>query len=181
MDNDIVSATSQKQFEYLNKELSENNRKILILQNKIDDLVQKIKKGDELLALENHDASTHSEFNQTLERRIITLKETLKLNENKLIMIKREVENLRIYIEEGEGERISLNRKLEELIKILTGINNTNSKINTFLNFMVESIGKKARYMGKESVNLEKTTEMKNKILNFLKEINSYQDIVENY
>jgi chromosome segregation ATPase len=181
MDNEIIDTTSEKQYEHINKELAENNRKISILQNKIDDLISKIKKGEELLALENYDATSHSEFNQTLERRILTLKETLKLNENKLIMIKREVDNLKFYIDEGEGERILLNKKLEDLIKILTNINATNSKINTFLNFLVDSIGKKTRFMVNECNNLEKSTEMKNKILNFLKEINSYQDIVDNY
>lgn len=181
IDNEIINTTSEKQYEHINKELSENNRKISILQNKIDDLISKIKKGEELLALENYDSTSHSEFNQTLERRILTLKETLKLNENKLIMIKREVDNLKFYIDEGEGERILLNKKLEDLINILTNINSTNSKINTFLNFLIDSIGKKTRFMINESNNLETSTEMKNKILNFLKDINSYQDIVENY
>lgn len=181
IDNEIINTTSEKQYEHINKELAENNRKISILQNKIDDLISKIKKGEELLALENYDSTSHSEFNQTLERRILTIKETLKLNENKLIMIKREVDNLKFYIDEGEGERILLNKKLEDLINILTNINSTNSKINTFLNFLIDSIGKKTRFMINESNNMEKSTEMKNKILNFLKEINSYQDIVENY
>lgn len=180
MDSEIINTTSQKQYEYINKEISENNRKINILQIKIDDLLSDIKRSEELLPIDSH-SEVSSELNSTLEKKIETLKESVKLNENKIITIKREIDNVKEYIEEGEGERELLNKKLEELIQNITQVNQVNTRLNTFLSFLIESAAKKNKFMANESVSLERMTDNKNKFLNILKEINSYKDIVDNY
>jgi hypothetical protein len=64
---------------------------------------------------------------------------------------------------------------------MVTNINKINGKINTYINFLIESFAKKNKFMLNESVNMEKMTDMKNKILIQLREISSYKEIVENY
>ena len=165
----------------MNKELSDNNKKINAMQFKIDDLVLDIKKHEELLSFENYDYKNTTEFNEGIERRLFTNKEALKIREGKLIAIKQEIDNVKEYIDEGDSERELLNKKLEELCQIVLKINQQNSMLNIHLNFIIESFNKKVNFLTQERSTLSTISDMKNKILTQVKEIDSYKNIVDNF
>lgn len=177
-DNDVYNSTSLKHVEHINKEISDNNKKINFLQIKTNDLVSDIKKTEELLSIENYEFNNLYEFNQTLERKVMTLKESVKMNENKIISIKKEIDNVMEYIQEGTTDRNELNYKLEELINVFSHINKNNKKLTTILNLMVGSMSKRSLYLAKESEKMEEMLNLKNKILNLNKDVCAYKTLI---
>jgi len=181
MDNDLLNVTSEKQSDYLNKELSDNNKKISILRARADELMADVRKCEDRLREEGSDSFNQNEFNSVLEKKIGMYKEQIRINDAKVSSIKREISNLKISIDEGENVKNKNSVKLDELIIIITSINQKNAKINSFMNFMLESMQIKAKFILKEENNIQQVTDGKKKLINTMKEIQSYQEIVENF
>jgi chromosome segregation ATPase len=129
LENDIITKTTAKQEEYLNKEISDNNRKIRSLQNKIEDLQFEIKRYEDTLADGNKDSNTTQNLNENLERNLITFKESIEITKNKIKNIQYEIENTQDYINEANLDNSQLVRKLNELSLLLAQINDNNTKV----------------------------------------------------
>jgi len=181
LSNEIMNSTSHKHYETINASISENNRKILSLQNKIDELTYEINKYGNMLSLENFDKNNIDNYNQDLDKKLFTTKECLSKIENKLIAIKRDIENVKEFVQEAFCEREELNIKIQKLTEIFMTINQANNKINTILNFILESFENKDKFLQTEVEFFKRYTDKRNKILVLLKEINFYKDKFENY
>ncbi len=176
LNNEIMNSTSHKHYENIYASLSENNRKILSLQNKIDELIYEMNKYGNMLSLENFDKNNTDNFNQDLDKKLFATKECLIRIENKLIAIKREIENVKEFVQEAIGEREELNIKIQKLIEIFIAINQANNKINAILNFILESFENRDKFLESEAEFFKRYTESRNIILVLIKEINSYKD-----
>jgi hypothetical protein len=76
MENDIITKTTAKQDEYLQKEISNNNRKIRSMQNKLEDLLFEINRNEETLADGNKDINNIQNLNENFDRQVITMNES---------------------------------------------------------------------------------------------------------
>jgi hypothetical protein len=131
-ENDIITKTTIKQEEYLNNEISENNRKIRSLQNKYDDLLYEIKRNEEILTTGNMDTLNVQCFNGDLDRQLITMKESLDITKNKIKNIHNEIDIAENYINEADIDNKHLMHKLNELSLILNKINDNNTKVHVY-------------------------------------------------
>jgi chromosome segregation ATPase len=129
MENDIITKTTAKQDEYLQKEISDNNRKIRSMQNKLEDLQFEINRNEETLADGNKNTSNTQNLNENLDRQVITMKESIEITKNKIKNIQYEIENTQDYINEANLDNSQLVRKLNELSILLAGINDNNTKV----------------------------------------------------
>lgn len=173
-----IEQKSKEHSEYITTELDSNAKKIKLLQIKIDTL------NNELRDLDNNYTSMKSEcdsvnlYNDEMEKRIITLTEDAKTFDNKLFLIRREIDETKDYIASSEKEQRKLNDQLDTLMITIKKINNANIKINASLAIMAKSLEKKASFMQREQEYYDQCIQAKKKFIDELKDINSYSDLI---
>lgn len=68
-------------------------------------------------------------FNELVKDKISTFKFDLKKNENEIINFKKEIEDLRESIEDGNIEKNQISIKIIKLVENLNSINNNNIEV----------------------------------------------------
>ena len=176
--NEIVEKNKNSQREYIDDQLNTNEKRIQILQIKIDNL------NKEIFELENDIKNILKEnedinyYNIDIEKKILTIGESSKTFNEKINIIQREIDDTKDYINNSKKEKKVLEKKLEQLTDILEKINSANVKINANLNIIKKSLEKKAEFMKKESDYFTNCNKLKQKMIETCKEINSYSDLV---
>ena len=177
-DNEKLETNTNNQREYIDEQLNMNAKRIQVLQMKIDclnkdifELENEIKK----IMKENDDMNN---YNIDIENKIITMGENSKAYNEKLNLLKREIDETRDYIGNSKREKKILQKKLDQLTEILEKINMANVKINANLNIVKKSLENKAKFMKKEEDFFSNCEKMKQKITDVCKEINTYSEII---
>ena len=177
-DNEILEKNKNTQREYIDGQLNTNEKRIQILQIKIDNL------NKEIFGLENDIKNIMKQnedtnlYNTDLEKKILTIGESTKTFDEKINIIQREIDDTRDYISNSKKEKKYLEKKLEQLTDILEKINQANIKINANLNIIKKSLEKKAEFMKKEEDYYTNCHKIKQKMIETCKEINSYSDLI---
>ena len=177
-DNEILEKNKNTQREYIDGQLNTNEKRIQILQIKIDNLNKEIfelENDIKNILKENEDTN---QYNIDIEKKILTIGENTKAYNEKINIIQREIDDTRDYISNSKKEKIVLEKKLEQLTDILEKINQANIKINANLNIIKKSLEKKAEFMNKEEDYYTNCNKVKQKMIETCKEINSYSDLV---
>ena len=177
-DNEILEKNKNTQREIIDGQLNTNEKRIQILQIKIDNL------NKEISGLENdiknilkQNEDTNS-YNIDIEKQILTIGESTKAYNSKINIIQREIDDTRDYIANSKKEKKNLEKKLEQLTEILEKINQANIKINANLNIIKKSLEKKAEFMKKEEDYYTNCHKIKQKLIETCKEINSYSELI---
>ena len=177
-DNEIVEKNKNSQREYIDDQINTNEKRIQVLQIKIDNL------NKEIFGLENDIKNILKEnedmnyYNIDIEKKILTIGESSKAYNEKINIIQREIDDTKDYIINSKKEKKVLEKKLEQLAEILEKINSANIKINANLNIIKKSLEKKAEFMKKEEDYYKNNNKVKQKIFETCKEINSYSDLI---
>ena len=177
-DNEIVEKNKNSQREYIDDQINTNEKRIQVLQIKIDNL------NKEIFGLENDIKNILKEnedmnyYNIDIEKKILTIGESSKAYNEKINIIQREIDDTKDYIINSKKEKKVLEKKLEQLAEILEKINSTNIKINANLNIIKKSLEKKAEFMKKEEDYYKNCDKVKQKIIETCREINSYSDLI---
>ena len=177
-DNEIIEKNKNNQREYIDGQLNTNEKRIQVLQIKIDNLNKEIfelESGIKDILKENEDMNY---YNIDIEKKIITIGESSKAYNEKINILQREIDDTKDYINNSKKEKKILEKKLEQLAEILEKINSTNVKINANLNIIKKSLEKKAEFMKKEEDYYSNCDKVKQKIIETCKEINSYSDLI---
>ena len=177
-DNEIVEKNKNNQREYIDEQLNTNEKRIQVLQIKIDNLNKEIfelESGIKDILKENEDMNY---YNIDIEKKILTIGESYKAYNEKINIIQREIDDTKDYINNSKREKKNLEKKLEQLAEILEKINSTNVKINANLNIIKKSLEKKEEFMKKEEDYYTNCDKIKQKIIETCKEINSYSDLI---
>jgi len=177
-DNEIVEKNKNNQREYIDEQLNTNEKRIQVLQIKIDNLNKEIfelESGIKDILKENEDMNY---YNIDIEKKILTIGESSKSYNEKINIIQREIDDTKDYINNSKREKKNLEKKLEQLAEILEKINSTNVKINANLNIIKKSLEKKEEFMKKEEDYYTNCDKIKQKIIETCKEINSYSDLL---
>ena len=177
-DNEIVEKNKNNQREYIDEQLNTNEKRIQVLQIKIDNLNKEIfelESGIKDILKENEDMNY---YNIDIEKKILTIGESSKAYNEKINIIQREIDDTKDYINNSKREKKNLEKKLEQLAEILEKINSTNVKINANLNIIKKSLEKKEEFMKKEEDYYTNCDKIKQKIIETCKEINSYSDLL---
>ena len=177
-DNEILEKNKNTQREYIDGQLNTNEKRIQILQIKIDNL------NKEIFGLENdiknilkQNEETNA-YNIDIEKKILTIGESTKTYNEKINILQREIDDTRDYISNSKKEKKNLEKKLEQLTDILEKINQANIKINANLNIIKKSLEKKAEFMKKEEDYYTNCHKIKQKMIETCKEINSYSELI---
>ena len=177
-DNEILEKNKNTQREYIDDQLNTNEKRIQVLQIKIDNL------NKEIFELENDirnilkENEDNNSYNIEIEKKILTIGENTKAYNEKINVLQREIDDTRDYINNSKKEKKILEKKLEQLTDILEKINQTNIKINANLNIVKKSLEKKAEFMKKEEDYYTNCEKIKEKMIETCKEINSYSDLI---
>ena len=177
-DNEILEKNKNTQREYIDDQLNTNEKRIQVLQIKIDNL------NKEIFELENDirnilkENEDNNSYNIEIEKKILTIGENTKAYNEKINVLQREIDDTRDYINNSKKEKKILEKKLEQLTDILEKINQTNIKINANLNIVKKSLEKKAEFMKKEEDYYTNCEKIKKKMIETCKEINSYSDLI---
>ena len=177
-DNEIIEKNKNNQREYIDGQLNTNEKRIQVLQIKIDNLNKEIfelESGIKDILKENEDMNY---YNIDIEKKILTIGESSKAYNEKINILQREIDDTKDYINNSKKEKKILEKKLEQLAEILEKINSTNVKINANLNIIKKSLEKKAEFMKKEEDYYSNCDKFKQKIIETCKEINSYSDLI---
>ena len=177
-DNEIIEKNKNNQREYIDGQLNTNEKRIQVLQIKIDNLNKEIfelESGIKDILKENEDMNY---YNIDIEKKILTIGESSKAYNEKINILQREIDDTKDYINNSKKEKKMLEKKLEQLAEILEKINSTNVKINANLNIIKKSLEKKAEFMKKEEDYYSNCDKVKQKIIETCKEINSYSDLI---
>jgi chromosome segregation ATPase len=177
-DNEIVEKNKNNQREYIDEQLNTNEKRIQVLQIKIDNLNKEIfelESGIKDILKENEDMNY---YNIDIEKKILNIGESSKAYNEKINILQREIDDTKDYINNSKKEKKILEKKLEQLAEILEKINSTNVKINANLNIIKKSLEKKAEFMKKEEDYYSNCDKVKQKIIETCKEINSYSDLI---
>ena len=135
-DNEIVEKNKNNQREYIDEQLNTNEKRIQVLQIKIDNLNKEIfelESGIKDILKENEDMNY---YNIDIEKKILTIGESSKAYNEKINILQREIDDTKDYINNSKREKKNLEKKLEQLAEILEKINSTNVKINANLNII---------------------------------------------
>jgi chromosome segregation ATPase len=124
-----INFSTEKQNGYIEKEISDNNRKLDVLEMRADNLEKEIRIKEDILYKENNEKINTNQFNSVLEKRIITIKETIKFNENKIYSIKKEIDNIKENINKINLEKDTYSGRIDELINELIVVNKKNLKV----------------------------------------------------
>lgn len=95
----------------------------------------------------------------------------MSTKENKILLIRKEIDTIKEYIEESQSEKRKLNEKLTELVRSVEKINSNNTVISLNLNGMKESLDKKLKFLDKEKEKLENSQMSKENMLEQLRTI----------
>jgi chromosome segregation ATPase len=177
-DNEIVEKNKNSQREYIDDQINTNEKRIQVLQIKIDNL------NKEIFGLENDIKNILKEnedmnyYNIDIEKKILTISESSKAYNEKINIIQREIDDTKDYIINSKKEKKVLEKKLEQLAEILEKINSANIKINANLNIIKKSLEKKAEFMKKEEDYYTNCHKIKQKLIETCKEINSYSELI---
>ena len=177
-DNELIEKNKSNEREYIDDQLNTNEKRIQVLQIKIDNL------NKEIFELENDIKSILKEnedmnyYNIDIEKKILTIGESSTSYNEKINIIQREIDETKDYISNSKKEKKNLEKKLEQLSDILEKINSANVKINANLNIIKKSLEKKAEFMKKEEDYYTNCEKVKQKMIETCKEINSYSDLV---
>ena len=177
-DNELIEKNKNNEREYIDDQLNTNEKRIQVLQIKIDNL------NKEIFELENDIKSILKEnedmnyYNIDIEKKILTIGESSTSYNEKINIIQREIDETKDYINNSKKEKKNLEKKLEQLSDILEKINSANVKINANLNIIKKSLEKKAEFMKKEEDYYSNCEKVKQKMIETCKEINSYSDLV---
>ena len=177
-DNEIIEKNKNNQREYIDGQLNTNEKRIQVLQIKIDNLNKEIfelESGIKDILKENEDMNY---YNIDIEKKILTIGESSKAYNEKINILQREIDDTKDYINNSKREKKNLEKKLEQLAEILEKINSTNVKINANLNIIKKSLEKKEEFMKKEEDYYTNCDKIKQKIIETCKEINSYSDLL---
>lgn len=177
-DNEQKEVNINLQRKFIEEQVSNNNKRIDLLQIKIDKLnkdIENLKNNINQLMKETND---FNEYNQQIENKIIEMNENNNGYSNKIIMLQKEIDETKDYINSSQKEKKNMNKKLEQLTDILSKINQTNIKINANLNFVRKSLEKKALFMGKEEDYYANCEKVKQKMVDVCKEIDSYSNLI---
>ena len=177
-DNEIIEKNKNNQREYIDGQLNTNEKRIQVLQIKIDNLNKEIfelESSIKDILKENEDMNY---YNIDIEKKILTIGESSKAYNEKINILQREIDDTKDYINNSKKEKKILEKKLEQLAEILEKINSTNVKINANLNIIKKSLEKKAEFMKKEEDYYTNCDKVKQKIIETCKEINSYSDLI---
>ena len=177
-DNEIIEKNKNNQREYIDGQLNTNEKRIQVLQIKIDNLNKEIfelESGIKDILKENEDMNY---YNIDIEKKILTIGESSKAYNEKINILQREIDETKDYINNSKKEKKIIEKKLEQLAEILEKINSTNVKINANLNIIKKSLEKKAEFMKKEEDYYTNCDKVKQKIIETCKEINSYSDLI---
>ena len=177
-DNEIIEKNKNNQREYIDGQLNTNEKRIQVLQIKIDNLNKEIfelESGIKDILKENEDMNY---YNIDIEKKILNIGESSKAYNEKINILQREIDDTKDYINNSKKEKKILEKKLEQLAEILEKINSTNVKINANLNIIKKSLEKKAEFMKKEEDYYTNCDKVKQKIIETCKEINSYSDLI---
>ena len=177
-DNEIVEKNKNSQREYIDGQINTNEKRIQVLQIKIDNLNKEIfglENDIKKILKENEDMNY---YNIDIEKKILTIGESSKAYNEKINIIQREIDDTKDYISNSKKEKKVLEKKLEQLAEILEKINSANVKINANLNIIKKSLEKKAEFMKKEEDYYKNCDKVKQKIIETCKEINSYSDLI---
>ena len=173
-DNEIIEKNKNNQREYIDGQLNTNEKRIQVLQIKIDNLNKEIfelESGIKDILKENEDMNY---YNIDIEKKILTIGESSKAYNEKINILQREIDDTKDYINNSKKEKKILEKKLEQLAEILEKINSTNVKINANLNIIKKSLEKKAEFMKKEEDYYSNCDKVKQKIIETCKEIIFY-------
>ena len=177
-DNELIEKNKNSQREFIDDQLNTNEKRIQVLQIKIDNL------NKDIFELENDIKNTLKEnedmnyYNIDIEKKILTIGENSKAYNEKINIIQREIDETKDYISNSKKEKKNLEKKLEQLCDILEKINSANVKINANLNIIKKSLEKKAEFMKKEEDYYSNCEKVKQKMFETCKEINSYSDLI---
>jgi len=177
-DNEIVEKNKNSQREYIDGQINTNEKRIQVLQIKIDNLNKEIfglENDIKKILKENEDMNY---YNIDIEKKILTIGESSKAYNEKINIIQREIDDTKDYISNSKKEKKVFEKKLEQLAEILEKINSANVKINANLNIIKKSLEKKAEFMKKEEDYYKNCDKVKQKIIETCKEINSYSDLI---
>ena len=177
-DNEIVEKNKNSQREYIDVQINTNEKRIQVLQIKIDNLNKEIfglENDIKKILKENEDMNY---YNNNIEKKILTIGESSKAYNEKINIIQREIDDTKDYISNSKKEKKVFEKKLEQLAEILEKINSANVKINANLNIIKKSLEKKAEFMKKEEDYYKNCDKVKQKIIETCKEINSYSDLI---
>jgi chromosome segregation ATPase len=177
-DNEIVETSSRKRFDQISKELSVNCKKMNTLQQKIDEIMSTIKKNKELVTFEKESNHNLHQSNETLDKKFVIIKESLKVDEAKLTNLRQEIDELKEHIEEADSERRNLNENMQKLIDNMSIINETNLKINQMLKIVYDSVEKRLKLLTKDKNFIQQSTELKGNLISVIKQVIDYKDLI---
>ena len=173
-----IEKKSIEQQDFISNELSNNAKKIKLLQMKIDTLNQDIYNLDTNLRETKCNCDSLSMYNEEMTKKILTMEENNKEYDNKIYLIKREIDETKDYIDSSEKEKNKLNEQLDKLAGTIMKINQANIRINASLAIMLKSMEKKAGFMQKEEEYYYQCDKAKKKFVDDLKEVDSYKDLI---
>lgn len=177
-DHDKLQYTTKNQHEYVTNSINANNKKIQLLQIKIDSLNKDVKANEEELSKAKEYNDKCDLYNKDILPKIITLKETNKGYDVKMNLVQNEIEETKDYIDSTKKEKKKLVKQMNQLSNILAELNMTNVRINSCLGIMVNSLEKKADYFQKDKEYFDGCLKEKGRFVKILRDISSYKDLI---
>ena len=176
--NDQINSNTNNQQEFLNFQLNTNGKKIKLLQIKIDGLNEQVAEMENDIQKYKTDNEDLKGYNQQLENRLLIMNENVKTYDNKILLLKRELDETKDYISSSEIEKSKLSKQLEKLCDVLEKINKSNVKINANLHIIMKSLEKKKEFMNNENNFFDICDQAKTKLIETCREIDSYGNLI---
>ncbi len=176
--NDQINSNTNNQQEFLNFQLNTNGKKIKLLQIKIDGLNEQVAEMENDIQKYKTDNEDLKGYNQQLENRLLIMNENVKTYDNKILLLKRELDETKDYIESSQIEKGKLSKQLEKLCDVLDKINKSNIKINANLHIIMKSLEKKKEFMNNENNFFDICDQAKTKLIETCREIDSYGNLI---
>ncbi|MCQ2817378.1 MAG: hypothetical protein MJ252_08955 [archaeon] len=177
-DNDKMHASSMNQQEFISNAIGKNAKKIQLMQTKIDQLNRQLNSNEGNLKEILNAIEEDETYNKSIQPNLIMLGENLKAYDDKLFLVRKEIDETNDYINSSNDERDKLTEQLEKMKDIMEKINNKNLKINANLQVILQSFEKKKSFMEQEKTFYDSCTLAKQKLVENLKEIDSYKDLI---
>ncbi len=176
--NDQINSNTNNQQEFLNFQLNTNGKKIKLLQIKIDGLNEQVAEMENEIQKYKTDNEDLKGYNQQLENRLLIMNENVKTYDNKILLLKRELDETKDYIESSQIEKGKLSKQLEKLCDVLDKINKSNIKINANLHIIMKSLEKKKEFMNKKNNFFNICDKEKTKLIEICREIDFYGNLI---
>ncbi len=176
--NDQINSNTDNQQEFLNYQLNTNGKKIKLLQIKIDNLNEQVLEMTNDIEKYKTDNEQLKNYNEQLENRLLIMNENVKTYDNKILLLKQELDETRDYIQSSEKEKGKLSNQLQKLCEVLEKINKANIKINANLHIIMKSLEKKKDFMNNENNFFDNCDQAKTKLIEICREIDSYGNLI---